>query len=273
MYGEYNPYDRHANYTLNQVFGYFAFFFWSFQLAPQVWKNHKRRTTAGFSLALVISWFIGSILQGVYTISQSYAAPLILQPEVFSIFVLLCFLQYLRYDRKISPLYTGLIGLGLILISAALQVGLVMAVTATEERRLGISTVALGLVPSLLFVLGLIPQVIELFRPGGQGADALSLPFLAIDSLGALFSILSLYYQDEYFDWVVGGMFVAILIIDVIMIFVVVFFRFRQRYSSSHPVMATTPGQMEKGGIVGSVHPPPPHVPAPVHATGPTPAP
>jgi uncharacterized protein with PQ loop repeat len=87
-------------YIAQQIFGYLALVFWSFQLVPQAWKNYKNKSAEGLSAGMLWIWIASSVFVGVYCLLADLALPLFLQPELFSFFTLICIVQESYYDRK-----------------------------------------------------------------------------------------------------------------------------------------------------------------------------
>jgi hypothetical protein len=72
-------------------------------------------------------------------------------------------------------------------------------------------TLVLGIIPGVFIALGFAPQYYELYMT--RNPDGLSTLFLFIDSLGAIFSIVTLMLHDT-FDWVAFAIFFPVVLLD-----------------------------------------------------------
>ncbi|KAG0275203.1 hypothetical protein BGZ95_009076 [Linnemannia exigua] len=103
---------------------------------------------------------------------------------------------------------------------------------------------AAGIIPILLLVLGFIPQYIDIYRD--RSVVGVSMAFIAADAAGAIFSIISLCFRNE-FDLLATCNYIAVLVCDLI---VVLFWGY---FNKMHPELARVRGggQDLENGVTG----------------------
>ncbi|CAJ0904282.1 12549_t:CDS:2, partial [Entrophospora sp. SA101] len=92
-------------FILENVFGLIGTIFWSFQLAPQAYKNWHNKNTKGLSPLMMLLWTISGLMFGIYSVVLDLSIPLILQPQLFLMISFLCYAQCLYYDQ--SKIFIG----------------------------------------------------------------------------------------------------------------------------------------------------------------------
>ncbi|KAI8062093.1 PQ loop repeat-domain-containing protein [Gongronella butleri] len=178
-----------------QVFGYFGLILWSFQMAPQVYKNYRLRSTEGVSPYMLLLWVLSGVALGNYNIGLGVAIPLIVQPQLFVLITLLCLVQELYFDRgwrKATSLATFV---GVLMVAGAVEVGLTYAYREAAARGDERAIQFFGVLPVMLILLGFVPQYWDiLYHRRVQG---ISHVFLFMDFFGSVFSTISLAFRPS----------------------------------------------------------------------------
>ena len=185
----------------SSIVAVFALVFWSFQLAPQAALNHRRRSTAGLSPLLLLSWSAGSALTAVNNIVTRLSPLFIIQPNLFLVFSLLCYAQcrYFPLPPAVKP--TALRAC----LHAAAAAGLMLTLQLALSLPLlhaGVSSASspalltVNILSLLCFLLGFVPQYLTIARE--RCAQGLSRVFLCIDMTGAVLSTAALALTDEF---------------------------------------------------------------------------
>ncbi|CAO3658333.1 unnamed protein product [Umbelopsis ramanniana] len=200
-----------ANATLEFGFSMVGLVFWSFQLAPQVWKNWKLKSTEGLSTPMMIIWALSGIFLGNYNIGANLAVPLWIQPQIFALIAYMCALQTMYYQRKWSGTLSLCILFVICVISGAIEYGLVTAFRVAQDRQVDWVHWFFGVIPVVLIIIGFLPQYWDIFVD--KRVHGVSHVFLAMDFLGSIFSILSLAFR-ETFDVLDAINYVAVAVLD-----------------------------------------------------------
>ncbi|RKP09927.1 PQ loop repeat-domain-containing protein, partial [Thamnocephalis sphaerospora] len=199
--------------VMREILGSIALVFWSIQLVPQAVKNYRKQSTAGLSHWMMLIWGLESCLFGIYAIHQRLATALIIQPQLFLFFSLLCFAQYLYYTRKYSICTSAGIYIGSLMLAAGMQFALTTHRSYIENPSHHIRWIVdgIGSIATALVVLGFVPQYITIIRL--HDATGLSKVFLFMDMQGAIFSLSSLAFHPV-FDMVAASGFIGTLTLD-----------------------------------------------------------
>jgi len=160
------------------------------------------------SLLCLLIWGLSALFLGVYAIIQDLNIPLAVQPQLFGFLSFVSWGQCMYYDKKKS-LYSALLMTGtLILVVGGLEVGFVFALRPSMNIH-GIQF--FGVFASVLIACGLLPQYWEIAKR--REVVGISLLFLSIDILGAVFSDLSLVFREK-FDILAFILYTLVLVMD-----------------------------------------------------------
>ncbi len=163
---------------------------WSIQLIPQIWLNHRRRSTEGFSAVMMMLWVGAGIPLGIYNIVQDLNPGLQVQAQMFMGFALVCTIQCYHYRLGwsywkslsicvlVGSLCAGLETAGILLLKLGQRNGVTWPVTLV------------GVMSAILINIGLIPQYWEIYKL--KAVIGVSYLFLTVDMAGAIFSFISL---------------------------------------------------------------------------------
>ncbi|KAI0306114.1 PQ loop repeat-domain-containing protein [Multifurca ochricompacta] len=187
-----------VNAVAENVFGTMGAVFWTIQLIPQLIKSWRTKSTKGLSPWLVFLWGISALPLGVYVIVQDLNIPLIVQPQLFGLFCLLSWGQCMYYGGARSRAWCAAVLGTTLVLWGALEAAFVFALRSsyrldTHAGKTGVRF--FGILSSSLISLALLPQFYEIYKHGA--VLGISLPFMAIDLLGGVFSILSLIFKHQ----------------------------------------------------------------------------
>ena len=85
--------------TSATVLGTIGTILWCIQLVPQVWRNHRTKSTEGLPATMMFLWAACGVPFGAYAIAQGFNIPIQVQPQCFCVLCLTCWAQCLRYGR------------------------------------------------------------------------------------------------------------------------------------------------------------------------------
>lgn len=154
-------------------------------------------------------WYLASMLFFEYVLLKELELPVILQPVIFSVLALLCFLQYYYYGKRWSLLKTFNLGLLVLALTGVLMLGIYICIHySSSNTTKEILFFILGLVPSILTALAYIPQMYELWVT--KNPYGISIIFLLVDMSGALCFFLSLVLFPDV-DWLAATTYLIVL--------------------------------------------------------------
>ncbi|GAA5922752.1 hypothetical protein JCM3775_006124 [Rhodotorula graminis] len=186
------------NSVAENVFGTLGAVFWSGQLAPQLWKSWRRKDTAGLSTTMMFLWYISGIWLGAYCYTSDLSIPLIIQPQLFTLFSTLAWAQCLHYDSGYSTLSAWVVAGVALAVGGAVEAGLVVGCRHLQDQGNERLNTATGVIAAVFVIAGLLPQYYEVFK--FKAVIGISLIFLSIDLLGGVWSLLSLVFSPPPFD-------------------------------------------------------------------------
>jgi len=198
---------------LSQIFGYAGLVLWSFQLAPQVWKSFKEKSTGVLSAGMMLCWAVWAPFFAATAINNHLVVPNIIQPNIFGLFATICFVQVLMYGKNVLQPFGGVWAtVGIIALLGGLEVALTFAdKAATTAGKTWIPSV-FGVIAPVLIIGGFLPQYWDVFKY--KDAEGISLAFLALDISGGILSIISLVFQTP-FDRVSFASYAAVVLLDI----------------------------------------------------------
>ncbi|KAH5581255.1 hypothetical protein HBI24_136210 [Parastagonospora nodorum] len=189
---------------------------WCVQLAPQIWRNYRTKSTEGLPAAMMLIWSISGVPFGVYATAQRFNIPLIIQPQCFCALCGVSWAQCLIYGRKWWTWTATSLLLFLFAIFAAVEAGLILAIRPAYAKGIEWPVLLIGIVAFVSLISGYLPVPLELIKRRGRvvGIDFI---FLTIDWLGAFFSLLALVAQNE-FDVLFGTLYALCCTIEMTMV-------------------------------------------------------
>ncbi|KAF2823000.1 PQ loop repeat protein-like protein [Ophiobolus disseminans] len=189
---------------------------WCVQLAPQIWRNYRTKSTEGLPAAMMLIWSMSGVPFGIYAIAQQFNIPLIIQPQCFCVLCGVSWAQCLIYGRKWRTWTASLFLMALLVIFAGVEIGLIYAIRPAYSRGIQWPVLLVGIVAFVTLLSGYIPIPFELLKRRGR-VVGIDFVFLTIDFFGAFFSLLALVAQNE-FDVLFGTMYALCCTIELSMV-------------------------------------------------------
>lgn len=194
------------------ILGTIGTIFWCVQLLPQIWHNHRHKSTEGLPGIMMFLWALSGVPTGVYTVVQNFNLPLQVQPQIFMVLTLICWAQTLVYQNRWSTLKTALTGSATALLFAVIELALILGLRGLYARGINSPVLVVGVIAAILLALGIVPPYFEIAKRNGR-VVGINFWFLAIDWLGAFFNLMALVAQNT-FDVLGGVMFIVVLVLE-----------------------------------------------------------
>lgn len=145
---------------------------------------------------MMFLWAASGIPFSIYFVGTDGSVPLRVQPQLFTFFCLISWVQTLYYppvqlSRKKLMIYTA----SFVVVSVALEVGFILWLRPVHRGGKHWPMLIVGIIACILLTIGLIPPYFELAKRQGR-VVGINFVFLALDSGGALFSILSIVFGN-----------------------------------------------------------------------------
>ncbi|KAL5411876.1 hypothetical protein PMIN06_005631 [Paraphaeosphaeria minitans] len=200
---------------------------WCVQLVPQILRNYRTKSTEGLPASMMLLWTVSGVPFGAYAIAQNFNIPLMVQPQCFCCLCGVSWAQCLIYGRNWRTWTTTLLLLGLFVIFAGVELGLVYAIRPPYERGVDWPVLLIGVISFTLLIGAYCAIPFELLKRRGRviGIDFI---FLTVDWCGAFFSLMSLVAQSE-FDALFGTMYALCCAIEMSMMMSHLVWRVRTR--------------------------------------------
>ena len=199
------------NAVAENVLGTIGTILWSLQLVPQIIKSHRSRDTTGLSVWLLLIWVAGSIPQATYLVVENINIPLIVQPQLFSLFAIVAMAQVWHFSHGVRVRSCVLGGLATCLVAGGMEAAFFFLCRLGEDRGTDAGTKTMGIAGAVLIVGGLVPQYYEIYRL--REVKGISFVFLAVDCSGGVFSLLSLVFKS-YFDGIAAANYIGIVVLE-----------------------------------------------------------
>ncbi|ODV80715.1 PQ-loop-domain-containing protein [Suhomyces tanzawaensis NRRL Y-17324] len=182
------------NAVAENVLGTAGTIFWCVQLVPQIIRNYKVKNCEGLPPIMMFLWAASGVPFSIYFFGTDGSIPLKIQPQLFTLFCLITWGQSIYYPPYNVPrrrMVLFLIAFGI--IAVALEVGLILWLRPVHRHGTHWPMLIVGIVASILLAIGLIPPYFELAKRKGR-VVGINFIFLAMDSAGALLSMLSVVF-------------------------------------------------------------------------------
>ncbi|KAF2104489.1 hypothetical protein NA57DRAFT_70693 [Rhizodiscina lignyota] len=178
----------------------------------RIWKNWRRKSADGVPLVMLFLWAAAHPPLGAYAIIQNFNVPVQVQPQVFIVLCMICWSQTAYYQRKWPVWKASLAGLGIAGILAALESVLIFGLRIPYKHGVSWPIDMLSIIATVMLAIGLLPPYWEIYKCKGR-VVGLSMRFLTIDILGALFSLLALAVQKTW-DMLGGISYIVALLLE-----------------------------------------------------------
>ena len=176
-----------ANAVAENVLGTIGTVLWCIQLIPQVIRNYRAKNCEGLPPLMMFLWAASGVPFSIYFIATDGSIPLRIQPQLFTFFCTTLYYPPKKVSRTRLVTFVG----AFIAISIGLEVGFILWLRPLYRRGIEWPMLIIGIVASILLAIGLIPPYFELAKRQGR-VIGINFVFLTLDSLGALFSLLSI---------------------------------------------------------------------------------
>lgn len=180
------------NAVAENVLGTIGTILWCIQLVPQIIRNYKVKDCEGVPSSMMFLWAFSGIPFSIYFFGTDGSIPLRIQPQLFTFFCMVTWGQTLYYPPVKLPVRKVLIYTGIfIIVAIGAEVGFILWLRPVYRHGKHWPMLIFGILASALIALGLIPPYFELAKRKGR-VIGINFIFLTMDTLGAVFSLLSI---------------------------------------------------------------------------------
>lgn len=146
---------------------------------------------------MLFLWTASGIPFSIFFVSRRANIPIQIQPQMFTTLCAVTWAQSLYYppvaiSKKKIIAYLAVF----VTVSGALEGVLIPIIRRKNDQGITWPALIFGILASVLLALGLIPPYFELWKRKGR-VVGIDLGFLVLDLSGAVFSLLSLIFQEE----------------------------------------------------------------------------
>lgn len=174
------------------VLGTIGTVLWCIQLVPQIIRNFRTKNCEGLPPLMMFLWAASGVPFSIYFFGIDGSIPLRIQPQLFTFFCLVTWAQVLYYPPSVVARWKMVVLVAtFVVISIGLEVGFILWLRPLHRRGIKWPMLIIGIIASVLLALGLIPPYFELAKRKGR-VIGINFVFLTMDSLGAIFSLLSI---------------------------------------------------------------------------------
>ncbi|ODV94059.1 hypothetical protein PACTADRAFT_34873 [Pachysolen tannophilus NRRL Y-2460] len=186
-----------GNSVAATVLGTIGTILWCIQLIPQIIYNYRRKNCEGLPPIMLFLWAISGVPFSIYLCSINAEIALQVQPQLFTVFCYITWIQSLYYPPTSMPRKKIIIlGVFVIAVALGLEIGFIIPLKELYvDKGVTWPTLVFGIIASVLLALGLIPPYFELAKRQGR-VIGINFIFLAIDSMGAIFSLASVCVEN-----------------------------------------------------------------------------
>jgi len=180
------------NAVAENVLGTIGTVLWCIQLVPQIIRNFCVKNCEGVPSVMMFLWALSGIPFSIYFFGTDGSIPLRIQPQLFTLCCVATWIQTLyyppvQYGLKKVIIYAG----SFIIIAAGVEAGFILWLRPIYRDGKEWPMLIIGIIATILIALGLIPPYFELAKHRGR-VIGINFVFIAMDSLGALLSLLSI---------------------------------------------------------------------------------
>lgn len=173
------------------VLGTIGTILWCIQLVPQIIRNFSKKNCTGLPPLMMFLWAASGVPFSIYFFGIDGLIPLRVQPQLFTFCCTVSWAQTLYYPPVAYPKRKVALMLGsFVLVSVGLETGFILWLRPLYRRGIEWPMLVIGIIASVLLALGLVPPYFELAKRKGR-VVGINFFFLAMDSFGALFSLIS----------------------------------------------------------------------------------
>jgi uncharacterized protein with PQ loop repeat len=181
-----------GNSVAENVLATIGTIFWCIQLVPQIIRNYKVKDCEGLPAAMMFLWAASGIPFSIYFFGTDGSVPLRIQPQLFTFFCFVAWLQTLYYPPVRMPVKKIVaLGVAFVAIGAALEAGFIVWLRPVYRDGKHWPMLIFGIIASVLIAVGLLPPYFELAKRQGR-VIGINFVFLFMDSMGALLLMISI---------------------------------------------------------------------------------
>lgn len=185
------------NPTVANVLGTIGTVCWCIQLIPQIIHNYRRKNCEGLNPVMLFLWSASGIPFSIFFVSRRSSIPIQIQPQLFTFFCVCTWVQSLYYPPVQLPKKKILVLISAFLVfSIALEASVIPFVRTQYDQGVEWPSLIFGILASILLAIGLVPPYFELAKRQGR-VVGINFLFLTLDTSGAVFSILSLIFEED----------------------------------------------------------------------------
>ncbi|GJN87825.1 hypothetical protein Rhopal_000780-T1 [Rhodotorula paludigena] len=189
---------------------------------------------------LCICWALSGATLGIYTIVENISIPIIVQPHCYGSLCAIIYCQMLYYDKQWRWYSAVAAFAAYAVVTAGCEVGFVFASRFVEHHHHSNGlTMLWGILSAVFLLVGFFPQFYEIRQ--AKEVFGVSYLFLFMDSLGAVFSIMSLGFKD-YFDGIAFAGYASVLICEIAIVGLALYLNPRTR-RARHELASSPPTQ------------------------------
>ncbi|KAI1855930.1 hypothetical protein JX265_012013 [Neoarthrinium moseri] len=165
------------------------------QLIPQIIINYRKHDTTGLQPTMMLLWASAGIPLGVYNIVQNFHIALKIQPQILTVLSLLTWLQCQYYGRKWSWAKCTAVIVPVALTMGGIELGLVFALFIAKKQQLQWPVTLMAVLSACLLSAGVLRHYWDIYKE--RTVRGISFIFVAIDALGDLTSLISIFFESE----------------------------------------------------------------------------
>ncbi|KAE9979919.1 hypothetical protein BLS_009340 [Venturia inaequalis] len=166
----------------------------------RIYKNWRRHSTEAM------------VPFGAYVTIQNLNTAIKVQPQLFCSLCLICWGQTLYYAKRYKPWQAALTILSTGASFASIQLILVFTLRIPYAKGINWPITTLGITGAILINLGLIAPFLDAYKRDWR-IIGVSFRFLSIDFAGAVFSLLSLCFQDTL-DKEAAASYITVMVLE-----------------------------------------------------------
>ena len=182
------------NAVAENVLGTIGTVCWCIQLVPQIIRNYRKKECEGLPPMMMFLWAASGVPFSIYFFGTNGSIPLRIQPQLFTFFCVISWIQTLYYPPvKLSTRNILLQSIAFLVVAVGLEVGFILWLRPVYEHGTHWPMLVIGIIASVLLAVGLVPPYFELAKRQGR-VIGINFVFLTMDSMGAFLSLLSIVF-------------------------------------------------------------------------------
>lgn len=197
MLRELSAVQTHGS-NLSELMGLLGTVLFCVAILPQILANHRKKSTEGLPLLMMMIWSTGAAPFAGYAFAQNFAWAVKAQAEILFLLETVCVGQILYFSHHFSKRDSVLLSGLLILIVLALEVAFYFICHVPYTHGNEKPAVAVGVISAIMFSLGILPVFPKIYKRRGR-VVGIDFVFLTIDASAAVLSLLAVIFQ-EIFD-------------------------------------------------------------------------